>query len=149
MKYVLADRHAKPLSKREIAQLLARPNIMRIAFVDRKGDPVVHPVWYYYSKEKFYFATDKDGTKTDIMRYSPTVYFLVDEVPDDGPPRGVRGKGIAKVYDDIKYTTMVNTRSVKKYLGTTKSKAAKAIIAMSPDSCVIEITPAFMATWKY
>lgn len=149
MKYMLADRHAKPLSRKEIAQLLARPNIMRVAFVDRKGEPVVHPVWYYYSKNKLYFATDKDGKKADVMRYSPTVYFLIDEVSKDGPPRGVRGKGIAKVYDDIKHATMVNTRNVKKYLGTTKSRTAKAIIAMSPDSCVVEITPAFMATWKY
>ncbi len=149
MKYTLADRHAKPLSRKEILRLLARPNIMRVAFVDRKGEPVVHPVWYYYSKGRFYFATDKCGAKADVMRYNPTVYFRVDEVPDNGPPRGVRGKGMANVIDDSRYTVRANTRNVKKYLGTTKSKAAKAIIAMSPESCVVEITPRFIASWKF
>ncbi len=149
MKYTLADKHAKQLSRKEVAQLLARPNIMRVAFVDRKGEPVVHPVWYYYSKGKFYFATDRDGTKADVMRYSPTVYFLVDEVPKDRPSLGVRGKGIAKVVDDAKYATDVTRRNAKKYLGTTKSKVAKAIIAMGADSCVVEITPKFIASWKF
>jgi nitroimidazol reductase NimA-like FMN-containing flavoprotein (pyridoxamine 5'-phosphate oxidase superfamily) len=149
MKYTVADRHARPLSRKEIAQLLARPNILRVAFVDRKGDPVVHPVWYYYSKGRFYFATDKDGTKADVMRYSPTVYFLVDEVPKDKPSLGVRGKGIAKVVDDTKYATDVTRRCVKRYLGNTTSKTAKAIIAMGADSSVVEITPKFIASWKF
>jgi nitroimidazol reductase NimA-like FMN-containing flavoprotein (pyridoxamine 5'-phosphate oxidase superfamily) len=149
MKYVLADRHAKPLSRKEIARLLARPNILRVAFVDRKGEPVVHPVWYHYGRGTFYFATDTDGAKADVMRYSPTVYFLVDEVPEGRPSLGVRGKGIARVVDDAKYATEITKRCVKKYLGTTTSKTAKTIIAMGADSCVVEITPKFIASWKF
>lgn len=149
MKYVLADRHAKPLARKEIAQLLARPNLLRVAFVDKKGEPVVHPVWYNYSKGKFYFVTDRDGGKARVLRANPAVYFLVDEVPKDRPSLGVRGKGVAKVVDDSKRTIQVNTRNVIKYLGTTKTKTAKMILAMSADSCVVEITPRFMATWKF
>lgn len=149
MKYVLADRHAKPLLKKEVLQLLTRPNILRVAFVDKKGEPMVHPVWYHYSKEKLYFATDMDGTKAKVLRDNPTVYFLVDEVPDDKPSLGVRGKGTAKVIDDTNYATDITKRCVKKYLGTTKSKTAKMIIAMGADSCVVEVTPRFIATWKF
>jgi nitroimidazol reductase NimA-like FMN-containing flavoprotein (pyridoxamine 5'-phosphate oxidase superfamily) len=50
LNYVLADRHARPLLKREVSQLLARPNILRIAYLDERGDPIAHPVWYYYSR---------------------------------------------------------------------------------------------------
>ena len=47
MKLLLADSHARPLTKSEVAQLLARPNILRLGYFDERGDPVVHPVWYY------------------------------------------------------------------------------------------------------
>ncbi|MEO9362748.1 MAG: pyridoxamine 5'-phosphate oxidase family protein [Nitrososphaera sp.] len=149
MKFVLADSHAKPLSRKEVVQLLARPNLLRIAFLDERGGPVVHPVWYYYSKGRFYFATDRQGRKADALRKNPGVYFLVDENPAGSPPLGVRGSGTAKVVDDPKYATRVTRRCVKRYLGTTKSKSAKAIIAMGPDSCVVEVTPKIMATWKF
>jgi nitroimidazol reductase NimA-like FMN-containing flavoprotein (pyridoxamine 5'-phosphate oxidase superfamily) len=149
VEYALADSHAKPLSRKEVGQLLARPNLLRIAFLDEKGKPVVHPVWYYYSKGRFYFATGRQGRKTDALRKNPGVYFLVDENPTDSPPLGVRGRGTAEVVDDPKYATGVTRRCVKKYLGTTKSNSAKAIIAMGPDSCVVEVTPQVMATWKF
>lgn len=149
MKFTLADSHAKPLSRKEVGQLLARPNLLRIAFMDENGGPMVHPVWYYYSKGRFYFATDRQGRKADVLRKNPGVYFLVDENPAGGPPLGVRGRGTAKVVDDPKYATWVTRRSVMKYLGTAKSKSAKAVLAMGPDSCVVEVTPSTMATWKF
>jgi hypothetical protein len=38
---------------------------------------------------------------------------------------------------------------VKRYLGKLQGKTAKAILAMGPDSCIIEITPSYLATWKF
>jgi nitroimidazol reductase NimA-like FMN-containing flavoprotein (pyridoxamine 5'-phosphate oxidase superfamily) len=149
MKFTLADSHAKPLTRKEVSSLLARPNLLRVGFLDEDGGPVVHPVWYYYSKGRFYFATDRQGRKAEFLRKNPGVYFLVDENPADGPPLGVRGKGMAKVVDDPKYATRVTRRNVMRYLGTTKSKSAKAVLAMGPDSCVVEVTPSTMATWKF
>ena len=148
MKIVLADPHARPLSKREVAQLLARPNILRLAYLDG-GRPVAHPVWYYYSKGRFFVATDVGSAKARAIKANPAVYFLVDESPKGGPTRGVRGRGIAKVVDDPAYATRVTRRNVKRYFGTLTGKAAKAVLDMGPDSCVIEITPSYMATWKF
>ncbi len=149
LKLILADPHARPLSKREVAQLLARPNILRLAYVGESGDPVVHPVWYYYSKGKFFVATDTGGAKARAFRKNPVVYFLVDESPKGGPTRGVRGSGTARVVDDPAYATKVTRRNVKRYLGTLTSKATKMVLGMGPDSCVIEITPRYMAAWKF
>ena len=149
MKFVLADRHARPLLKREISQVLARPNILRMAYLDERGDPIAHPVWYYYSGGKFLIATDREGRKTKVLRKNPTVYFLVDESSREKGTFGLRGKGIARVIDDPIYATRVTTRNVKRYLGKLQSKTAKAILAMGPDSCVIEITPSYLATWKF
>jgi Pyridoxamine 5'-phosphate oxidase len=151
LNFVLADRHARPLLKREVLQLLARPNILRIAYLDERGDPIAHPVWYYYSGGKFLVATDRVGKKAKVLRKNPVIYFLVDESSRENGTLGLRGKGIARVIDDPLYATRVTRRNVKRYLGgkMLHSKTAKAILAMGPDSCVIEITPSYLATWKF
>ncbi|MEW6604503.1 MAG: pyridoxamine 5'-phosphate oxidase family protein [Thermoproteota archaeon] len=148
MKLILADPHARPLSRSEVARLLARPNILRLAYVDG-GRPVVHPVWYYYSKSKFFVATDINSAKARALRKNPEAYFLVDESPKGGPTQGVRGRGTARVIDDPSYGTKVTRRNVKRYMGTLTSKAAKDVLKLGPESCVIEITPSYMATWKF
>lgn len=129
--------------------MLARPNILRLAYLDEKGEPVVHPVWYYYSRGKFLIATDRESTKARALRKNSSVYFLVDESPKGGPTSGVRGKGTAKVVSSPVYGTEVTKRNVKKYLGNLRSKAAKMVLEMGPDSCVLEITPSYMAAWKF
>ena len=149
LNFVLADRHARPLLKREVSQLLARPNILRIAYLDERGDPIAHPVWYYYSRGKFLVATDRVGKKAKVFRKNPAVYFLVDESSRENGTFGLRGKGIARVIDNPLYATRVTRRNVKRYLGKLRSKTAKTILAMGPDSCVIEITPSYLATWKF
>ncbi|MEO9294482.1 MAG: pyridoxamine 5'-phosphate oxidase family protein [Nitrososphaera sp.] len=148
MKFVLADRSARPLTKKEVDQLLSKPNILRLAVVDeRDGLPIVHPVWYVYKKGVFLVATDRDGIKARSLRKNPIAYFLVDI--DDRPPQGVRGRGNARVVDDPAYATEVTRENVMKYLGTLKTRTAKSILAMGSTSSVLEITPAYMATWKY
>ena len=149
VKFVLADKHARPLLKREISKLLAQPNLLRIAYLDESGDPIAHPVWYYYSRGKFLVAIDRAGRKAKVLRKNPTVYFLVDESSRKKGTLGLRGKGTARVIDDPLYATKVTRQNVKRYLGTLQSKTAKAILAMGPDSCVIEITPSYIATWKF
>ncbi|MGI0049967.1 MAG: pyridoxamine 5'-phosphate oxidase family protein, partial [Nitrososphaera sp.] len=106
-------------------------------------------VWYYYSEGRFFAATDVDSAKAMALRKNPRVYFLVDESQKGGPTRGVRGRGTARVVDDPAYATKVTRRNVKRYLGTLTGKAAKTILEMGPDSSVIEITPIYMATWKF
>ncbi|HJU34383.1 MAG TPA: pyridoxamine 5'-phosphate oxidase family protein [Nitrososphaera sp.] len=149
LKFVLADRHARPLLKREISQLLARPNVLRVAYLDERGDPIVHPVWYHYSGGKFLIATDRQGRKAKALRENPVTYFLVDESSREKGTLGLRGKGTARVIDDPLYATRVTRRNVKRYLGKLQSKTATAILAKGPDSCVIEITPLYLATWKF
>ena len=149
LNFVLADRHARPLLKREISQLLARPNILRIAYLDERGDPIAHPVWYYYNGGKFLVATDRVGKKAKVLQKNPVVYFLVDESSRENGTLGLRGKGIARVIYDPLYATRVTRINVKMYLGKLQSKTAKGILAMGPDSCVIEITPLYLATWKF
>jgi hypothetical protein len=134
----------------EVEKYLDLPHIMRIALLDAAdGLPFVHPVWYYYEHEKFFVATDRDGKKANSLRKNPAVYFLVDSDPVEGPPRGVRGRAAATVVDDPEYATRVTRRNVGRYLGSRRGKTARKILEKGRDSCVLEITPTYMATWKY
>lgn len=148
MKFTLADRTARILDRKELDRLLSQPNLLRLAVVDeRNGLPIVHPVWYVYKNGRFFIATDRDGVKARSLRKNPNAYFLVDV--DGRPPWGVRGRGTAKVVDDTAYATGATRENVLKYLGTTRTKTARKILEMGATSSVIEITPAYMATWKY
>jgi nitroimidazol reductase NimA-like FMN-containing flavoprotein (pyridoxamine 5'-phosphate oxidase superfamily) len=150
LRFTLADRTAKPLEEGELSDLLDRPNILRLAIVDsRDGMPLVHPVWYNYKDGKFFVCVDRDGIKAQSLHKNPNVYFLVDVNPDDSPPRGVRGKGTAKVVDDPDYATQVTTHNVLRYLGSLDDAVAQKLIEMGKNSSVIEITPRYMATWKF
>ena len=148
MKFTLADRDARPLDRREVEEMLSGPNILRLGLIDeRDGSPIVHPVWFYYENEMLFIATDTDGAKARSLRKNPHVYFVVDVA--QGPPRGVRGKGTARVSDDHAYATEVTRKCAEKYLGTTESEIAKKIIESGSDSSVIEVIPSFIATWKF
>jgi nitroimidazol reductase NimA-like FMN-containing flavoprotein (pyridoxamine 5'-phosphate oxidase superfamily) len=150
LRFTLADRTAKPLEKNELAEFLDRPNILRIAMIDfRDGTPFVHPVWYYYKDGKFLAAVDRDGAKAQSIRKNPNVYFLIDTNSDDGPPRGVRGKGIAKVIDGKEYAINVTSHNILRYLGSLDEAVGQKLIEMGKSSSVIEIMPSYIATWKF
>jgi nitroimidazol reductase NimA-like FMN-containing flavoprotein (pyridoxamine 5'-phosphate oxidase superfamily) len=148
LKFVLADKTARPLDASEVDGLLSQSNLLRLAFVDERDLlPMVHPVWYLYRRNKFLVATDKNGVKARSFRKNPSAYFLVDV--NDRSPHGVRGKGTARVVDDSIYASKVTEDCVLKYMGKLEGKAARSILEMGAGSVVIEITPRYMATWKY
>lgn len=151
MEFVRADRTAKALNAEQVNDLLLgnrEPSLLRLGVIDeRDGAPIVHPVWFVYEGDRFLIATDRDGVKARSARKNPSVYFLVDV--NGGLARGVRGKGTARAIGDPAYATDVTRKNVVKYLRSTRSATAKKILAMGPDSCVIEVTPRYMATWKY
>jgi hypothetical protein len=97
----------------------------------------------------FLIATDREGTKARALRKNSSVYFLVDESPKGGPTRGVRGKGTAEAVNSPVYGTQVTMLNVRKYLGNIRSKAARMVLEMGPDSCLLEITSSYMAAWKF
>jgi general stress protein 26 len=148
VKFTLADVKAKPLDRDETEEILRGPHILRLGLIDeRDGSPLVHPVWFYYESEMLFIATDTKGRKAQSLRKDPSVYFVIDIV--EGPPRGVRGKGTAKVSDDHASAMEVTKKCVLKYLRTTESEVAKKVIEMGKDSSVVEIIPKYIATWKF
>jgi hypothetical protein len=150
LEFRLADSEGISMDEAEIMRFLEQPRIMRIGVIDNRDKyPMVHPVWYYYEDGKFFVATDKGGQKAESLRRNPALYFLVDSDPAEGPPLGVRGKARATVVDDAEYATRVTVRNIVRYLGSLEGKTAHKIKETGKDSCVLEITPLYIASWKF
>ncbi len=144
MEYRLADPELKQMDRNEVSELLNQPIYLRLAMINAKdGSPLVHPIWYYYDKEKFYAVSNTGGIKVRSLKKNPDVYFLVD-VTD----RGVRGRAKAKVIDDPSYSKEITARNLTRYLGSLDGPEAKDRLEISSNYSAIEITPDYMASWK-
>ena len=144
MEYRLADPELKEMDKNEVSELLNQPIYLRVAMINAKdGTPLVHLICYYFNDDNFYAVSNTGGIKILSLKKNPDVYFLVD-VAD----RGVRGKARAKVIDDPSYAKEITARNLTRYLGSLDSPEAKERLEFSKNYSAIEITPAYMASWK-
>jgi general stress protein 26 len=97
-----------PLTEEGVKDFLTTKVLnVHLGTVDENGHANIHPAWFYYdtSKEKFYVETGKDSKKTENLKRNDVVYCCVD---DPSPPyKGVRGKGSAKVHEDVDHNILV------------------------------------------
>jgi general stress protein 26 len=151
MKIINADSEIPGMTKEEVEKFLENKLNLQLATIDEQGDPNIQPVWFYFDKneEKLWINTSKSAKKTQNIRKRSTIYFSID---DESPPvRGVKGKGIATIIEDLKIIVPLGDRISLKYLGTLDHPIAKMISedAKKGDVVVIEITPKFFTTWDY
>ena len=151
MKIINAASEIPGMSKDEVEKFLENKLNLQLATIDEQGDPNIQPVWFYFDKneEKLWINTSKSAKKTQNIRKRSTIYFSID---DENPPvRGVKGKGIATIIEDLKIIVPLGDRISLKYLGTLDHPIAKMISedAKKGDVVVIEITPKFFTTWDY
>lgn len=151
MKIINAASEIPGMTKEEVEKFLENKLNLQLATIDEQGDPNIQPVWFYFDKneEKLWINTSKSAKKTQNIRKRSTIYFSID---DENPPvRGVKGKGIATIIEDLKIIVPLGDRISLKYLGTLDHPIAKIISedAKKGDVVVIEITPKFFTSWDY
>jgi len=138
------------MSKSEIDGFLQGGKmILELGTVDKNGDPMIHPVWYYYMNDKLYIETSKNSQKASNIRRKNTVYFCVDD--EHAPYKGVKGRGIAKLIEDVKETTPIAEKIMIKYTGSLDNDVAKMLMnaVKSGLSIILEVTPKYYASWDY
>jgi uncharacterized pyridoxamine 5'-phosphate oxidase family protein len=140
------------LNEQEIRDFLTESVLnIHLGTIDNRGDPNVHPAWYYYnaSNGKLYVETSKNAKKTDNLRKNKNIYFCID---DPNPPyKGVRGKGTVGIYEDIGFNLPIAEKILIRYLGTLEHPMSKSLIDAQKGgrSVVLEITPEYFSTWDY
>ena len=106
------------LTEEEIKNFLGNSKLnFHIGTFDNKGDPNIHPTWYYFdvNSNKFYIETSKNSKKIENIERKNLVYYCVDE--PNPPYKGVRGKGKAKIHEDIDHNIPIAEKIMVKYLG--------------------------------
>jgi general stress protein 26 len=151
MKIISATSEIPSMTKEEAEKFLESKLNLQLATIDEQGDPNIQPVWFYYDKdeEKLWINTSKFAKKTQNILKRSTIYFSID---DENPPvRGVKGKGIANIIDDLKTVVPLGEKISLKYLGTLDHPIAKMISEDSKKGGVVlvEINPKFFSTWDY
>jgi general stress protein 26 len=138
------------MDKFEIDAFLARSKTpLRLGTTNAKGEPNIHPVWYYYMTDKLYFMSYKGAVKVGNLKHNKTVYFSMDT--DAMPNTGVKGKGTANIVKDIPKILSLSEKIIAKYLGDLSSKGAKNMMdgVRKGSEVLVEITPHYFSTWDY
>jgi len=138
------------MSKAEIDDFLQNSKLnLQLGTVDEKGEPMVHPVWYYYMNDKIYIETSKNSQKANNIRRRNTIYFCIDD--EHVPYKGARGKGTASIIEDVKKTTPIAEKIMIKYTGSLDNPIAKLLMdaVKAGFSVIIEVTPKYYSTWDF
>jgi general stress protein 26 len=141
-----------PLSEQDLKEFLTSKVLnLHLGTVDEKGHANVHPVGYYFDhlENLFYILTAKESKKTRNLSRKKTIYFCVD---DPNPPyKGVRGKGTARILEEVKFNLSIWEKIMARYLGNLEDPMAIALKdeLKKGDSIVLEISPKYFSTWDY
>ena len=128
------------------AKFLKEQKILRLATVDKKGNPHLVPVWYYYTGVKFYIGTNTKTRKAQNVQKNSKVCFCVD----DGvwsPIQGVMGNGKARLILQEGIVKKIAKKILLRYFKNLEGKSAKELLDNT--DCIIEITPGKITTWEY
>ncbi len=121
--------------------------ILRIATIDRKGNPHIVPVWYNYVSNKFYIGTNTRTAKAKNIKYNSKVSFCIDVGINSPEIFGVMGIGKAKLILENEQVKSIAKKILRRYFKSLENKSAQELL--SDTDCVIEITPKKMVTWKF
>lgn len=139
-----------PMTEDEVRNFLSNSKLnVLLGTVDEKGDPNVHPTWYYFDNNKLYVETSKNSKKVRNIMKKNTVYFCIDD--ETIPYKGVRGKGEARISEDVNRNVPVAEKIMIKYTGSLDNNVAKFLMdaVKSGNSVILEITPSYYSTWDY
>jgi nitroimidazol reductase NimA-like FMN-containing flavoprotein (pyridoxamine 5'-phosphate oxidase superfamily) len=138
------------MTKPEIDSFLQKSKLnVQLGTVDKKGEPMIHTVWYYYMNDKLYIETSKNSQKANNIRRKNVIYFCVDD--EQMPYKGARGKGTAMIIEDVKKTTPIAEKIMIKYTGSLDNPIAMKLMdaVKAGLSVIIEVTPEYYSTWDF
>ncbi len=138
------------MTREEVEDFLSQGKlILRLATVNREGDPEIQPIWYHYANGRLYLMTGPNSRKMQNISRKNRVYFSVDT--EISPYKGVKGRGTARTVTDRSLAVSVAEKIGVKYLGSLENPMAKGYreSVRAGKEAVIEITPDFFSVWDY
>jgi uncharacterized pyridoxamine 5'-phosphate oxidase family protein len=141
-----------PVTGEEVNKFLESKLNLQLATIDEEGFPNIQPIWFLYDKEigKMYVSTQKMTKKAqNIYRNPDKIYFSIDD--ENFPYKGVKGKAVARISEDIDWNIPIVEKINIKYLGNIEHPLAKMIMenTRKGTQIVIEIIPKFFSAWDF
>ena len=128
-------------------KFLKSQKILRLATIDRSGDPHIVPVWYMYANGKFYVGTDTKTRKAKNIKKNSKVSFCVDIGIKSPDIVGVMGTGRAELILKKDTVQLLAKKILLRYFKSMKNKSAQQLLDQT--DCIIQITPKKITDWKY
>lgn len=140
------------VTDKEVSDFLERKLNLQLATIDEDGYPLIQPLWFLFDNEagKIYVATQKMTRKAHNMYENPKkIYFSIDD--ENFPYKGVKGRAVIRISEDIDWNIPIVEKLNMKYLGTTNHPLAQMIMENTKKGIqiVIEITPKFYSAWDF
>jgi Pyridoxamine 5'-phosphate oxidase len=142
-----------PMTEEKMKNFLVNDNnnlLVRIGFIDQKGEPNVIPTGYYFDNiyNKIYITIHKASKKVINLRKKNVIAYCID---DPVPPfKGVRGKGIVKIHEDVSHNIPIAKKFMMKSVGSLDHPTAKWLLPEieKGNEIILEITPSYYSTWR-
>ena len=128
-------------------EFLKKQKILRLATLDKKGNPHVVPVWYLFSSKKLYIGTNSKTEKAKNVKNNSKVSFCVDVGINSPDIFGVMGQGVGKLIIEKNEVARIEKIILLRYFNTLDDKSAKELLEET--DCIIEITPKEYSVWEY
>ena len=121
--------------------------ILRLATIDKSGNPHIVPVWYMYQNRKIYIGTNTETQKAKNIKKNSKVAYCVDVGINSPDIIGVMGVGRAKLILQKTRVKTIAKKILRRYFASLQNKSAQQLL--KDTDCVIEIIPKKVTTWKY
>jgi hypothetical protein len=118
---------------------------VRISGVMSSGYPLICSLWFEYSDNALWCATQKTSKIARVLAVNPACAFEL--APNEPPYFGIRGQGHASLHDENAGELL--ERLIQRYLGEGNSRLAEMLRSRVADEVVIRIVPEKVFTWDY
>jgi nitroimidazol reductase NimA-like FMN-containing flavoprotein (pyridoxamine 5'-phosphate oxidase superfamily) len=136
------------ISKNMIQFLIDSDLPIRLACLSMSDWPAIVSLWYVYTDEKIYCATQSTAKIIRYLRRSPKCGFEI--AGNRFPYRGIRGYGNASILKE-KGENILRVLLQKYFKGRETSKLHKLLLSEKhlQNEVALEITPNRMFEWDY
>ena len=128
-------------------EFLKSQKVLRLATVDKNKNPHVVPVWYRYSRKKFYIGTNTKTQKVKNLKKNKHVSCCVDVGINAPNIYGVMIQGNANLILENTTVKTIAKKILSLYFKTLKDKSAQELL--DDTDCIIEIIPEKFTVWNY
>jgi general stress protein 26 len=128
-------------------EFLKKQKVLRLATLDKNGNPHVVPVWYLFNSKKLYIGTNSKTEKAKNVKNNSKVSFCVDVGINSPDIFGVMGRGDTKLIMEKNKVSRIEKTILLRYFKTLNNKSAKELLEET--DCIIEITPNEYSVWEY